>query len=230
MNLIIKLCSFTFKLYFHLRYRQKINGTIYRCNFSGVQGNNIQIGGYFAKNQVIIEGKANHININGRFDGGMIRVIGDNNRLTIEPGCKILEPTILFKGNNADIIIGKDTNFRTKCKLVTVGDRNYIHIGERCLFSDDVNLWNSDTHQITDFDGQVINPSKPINIEDHVWVGRGVSVLKGVRIGKGSVIGMSSVVSKSIPGNSIAAGTPARVIKENINWGLSPVEEVEITD
>ncbi|WP_394675136.1 DapH/DapD/GlmU-related protein [uncultured Chryseobacterium sp.] len=56
--------------------------------------------------------------------------------------------------------------------------------------------------------------SKPIVIEDNVWLGEFVSVLPGVTIGKGSIIGANSVVSKSIPANVIAVGSPAKVIKK----------------
>lgn len=55
--------------------------------------------------------------------------------------------------------------------------------------------------------------TKPVVIEDNVWVGEFVSILPGVTIGKGSIIGTLSVVSKSIPPYCIAVGSPAKVIK-----------------
>lgn len=64
--------------------------------------------------------------------------------------------------------------------------------------------------------------TRPIRIEDNVWIGEFVSVLQGVTIGKGSIIGSMSVVSKSIPAYSIAVGSPAKVIKrynfETLRW------------
>lgn len=51
-------------------------------------------------------------------------------------------------------------------------------------------------------------------IEDNVWLGEFVSVLPGVTIGKGAIIGSNSVVSKDIPANTIAVGSPAKVIKK----------------
>ncbi len=53
-----------------------------------------------------------------------------------------------------------------------------------------------------------------IVIDDDVWIGTGVRVMDGVRIGRGSVIGAGAVVTKSIPPNSVAVGTPARVIRQ----------------
>ena len=56
--------------------------------------------------------------------------------------------------------------------------------------------------------------SKPVVIEDNVWLGEFVSVLPGVTIGKGSIVGANSVVSKSLPPYVIAVGTPAKPIKK----------------
>lgn len=223
---IIKVFSFVFKLLFYLYHGQKLNGTVYHSSFKGIKGNKLCIKGVFTKNEIIIEGTGNQISIDGRFDGGLVRIIGNGNRLIVESGCTIIQPTILFRGNNADIIIGKHSSFRTKCKLVSTGDGNHIHIGEKCLFSDEVNIWNSDTHQITNSEGEIINPSRPIDIDDHVWIGYEAAVTKGVHIGKDSVIGMKALVSKDIPANAIAAGIPAKVIKENTNWNINFVKEV----
>jgi acetyltransferase-like isoleucine patch superfamily enzyme len=54
----------------------------------------------------------------------------------------------------------------------------------------------------------------PICIEDDVFIGMNCQILKGVTIGRGSVIGAGSVVAKDVPAGVIAAGNPARVIRE----------------
>jgi len=54
----------------------------------------------------------------------------------------------------------------------------------------------------------------PVKIEDDCWLGANVVVLKGVTLGKGVIIGANSVVTRSIPPFCIAAGIPAKVIKE----------------
>ncbi len=55
--------------------------------------------------------------------------------------------------------------------------------------------------------------SKPIVIEDKVWIGSNAVVLPGVRIGFGAVIGAGSVVSRDIPPMTVAVGTPCRVVR-----------------
>ena len=56
--------------------------------------------------------------------------------------------------------------------------------------------------------------SKPIVIEDNVWVGKNVTIMKGVTVGEGSIIALGSVVTKDVPPYSIAAGNPARIVKQ----------------
>lgn len=55
--------------------------------------------------------------------------------------------------------------------------------------------------------------SKPIVIEDEVWIGGGVIVTQGVTIGKGAVVAAGSVVTKDVESMSLVAGVPAQFIK-----------------
>lgn len=56
--------------------------------------------------------------------------------------------------------------------------------------------------------------TKPVIIEDNVWIGENVCVLPGVTIGAGTIIGANSVVNKDIPANCIAVGAPAKIVKK----------------
>lgn len=53
-----------------------------------------------------------------------------------------------------------------------------------------------------------------IHLKRNVWLGTGVTVLAGVTIGENSIIGSGSVVTKDIPANVIAAGNPAKVVRQ----------------
>lgn len=66
--------------------------------------------------------------------------------------------------------------------------------------------------------GNRINYAKDILIDDHVWLGNHVQILKGVKIGTNSVLSIGSIVTKDIPINSVAVGIPAKVVKCNVNW------------
>ena len=63
-----------------------------------------------------------------------------------------------------------------------------------------------------------INHAKDVVIGNHVWIGRNVTINKVVGIGSNSIIAGHSVVTKNIPSNCIAAGTPAKVVKYQIDW------------
>ena len=90
-----------------------------------------------------------------------------------------------------------------------------ITIGNDVAISENFSIWDSDAHAIK---GNEKNMIQPIVIGNKVWIGTNVTVLKGVTIGDGAIIAAGSVVTKSIPANCLAAGIPAKVLKENVFW------------
>ncbi len=148
-----------------------------------------------------------------------ISIHGKNNQLIIEKNVKLRNVTINIRGDNCKVIIGENTSFGG-ARIVNVGINNDIIIGKNCLFSDNIEIWASDTHSIFDENGFMINHEKPIIIEDNVWVGAYVRILKGVKIGKGSVIGINSLLTKDIEEKTLCAGNPIKILKRNISWNL----------
>ena len=63
------------------------------------------------------------------------------------------------------------------------------------------------------FEEEINKYDLPVIIEDDVWCGANVTILKGVTIGRGSVIAAGSVVTKSCPPYSVIGGVPAKIIK-----------------
>lgn len=92
---------------------------------------------------------------------------------------------------------------------------NRIKIGENVAISENVTIRDSDNHHL---DYPNYQMSKPIEIGNNVWIGMNVMILKGVNIGDGAVIAAGAVVTKDVPENCLAAGVPARVIKDNVKW------------
>ena len=66
-----------------------------------------------------------------------------------------------------------------------------------------------------------------MKIGRNCWIGANVTILPGVTIGDGCVIGAGSVVTRSIPGNSFAAGNPCRV-KRTLSEADSMANKPEI--
>lgn len=89
--------------------------------------------------------------------------------------------------------------------------RNGIEIGHNFRMGPNVGLISSN-HDISDYDRWEKMP--PIRIGNNVWIGMNCVVMPGVQIGDNVVIGSNSVVTKDIPSNSIAAGSPCKVLKE----------------
>jgi acetyltransferase-like isoleucine patch superfamily enzyme len=113
---------------------------------------------------------------------------------------------------NSQIIIGNSCGFSG----TVVGSAEYIHIGNNVLCGANTLITDTDWHPVDPVarlkkDGT--SESKPVYIEDNVWLGINCIVLKGVTIGTNSIIGANSVVTKNIPSNVIAAGNPCKVIK-----------------
>lgn len=55
----------------------------------------------------------------------------------------------------------------------------------------------------------------PIFIGKNVWIGDKVTILSGTTIGDGAIVAANSVVSKDIPAYAVAAGNPAKILKQN---------------
>ncbi len=94
---------------------------------------------------------------------------------------------------------------------VSISSHKLIKIGNRCQIGNYCMLMDNDYHQVGD--KTMLGQSSPIIIEDDVWLGARVIVLKGVTIGQGAAIGAGSVVTRDIPPRSVAVGVPARVVK-----------------
>lgn len=82
----------------------------------------------------------------------------------------------------------------------------------------------TDSHSILDNDGKRINPSKSIQLNNHIWVGTRAIILKGVNLASNIIVGAGSIVNKSIEEEGVAVGgNPAKVVKRGINWNTKRI-------
>ena len=109
--------------------------------------------------------------------------------------------------DEAKITIGNRCFFNHNCSITSAES---ITIGNNCMFANNLVIVD---HDHTVENGIVSGKLKtqPIIIEDHVWIGANVVILKGVHIGEGSIIAAGAVVTQDIPAHSVAMGVPARV-------------------
>lgn len=96
---------------------------------------------------------------------------------------------------------------------VRISAATRVELGDDCMLASGVYLTDADWHDVHDRT-RAPGRSAPIVLERNVWIGDGAIVCKGVRIGENTVVGAGSVVASDLPANSIAAGNPARVVRE----------------
>ncbi|MDW1847195.1 acyltransferase [Vibrio sp. Vb2110] len=123
-------------------------------------------------------------------------------------------PIKLYADREGAIIkIGENTRIHGTC----IHAYESITIGKNCLIAANCQIFDGSGHDLSFSDVKNrINTkgiSKPVLIEDNVWIGINSVILPGVTIGNGSVIAANSVVTKSIPPMVLAGGNPAKIIK-----------------
>ncbi len=122
--------------------------------------------------------------------------------------------TFVTVGEHAEIVFGTNSG-ATGLKIQA---RSKIVVGKNVLIGYGCTILDNDAHHSDPIKRQNnLIPSRPISIQDNVFIGLHCTILKGVIIGENSVIGANSVVFNSIPENSIAVGNPCKVImKRNL--------------
>jgi acetyltransferase-like isoleucine patch superfamily enzyme len=110
-------------------------------------------------------------------------------------------------------------NYCLICPGVRISSGSRITIGDNCMMASGVYITDSDWHGIYDRAG--FGRTLPVSISDNVWIGDRAMICKGVSIGENSIIGAGSVVLSPVPANVIAAGNPARVLRN-----LDPEKEM----
>lgn len=175
-------------------------------------------GSYFEYSKLFVKGKNNEILLNeAKIEKSRISIEGENNQLIFRKGVRLTNSKIFLRGQGCTIEIDEFSTI-AGIRIINVGVNNRVFIGKNCLFSDNIELWASDTHSIYDENNTFINPEKPIIIGNEVWIGSHVKILKGVTIKDGAIIGMNSMVTKDIMAHTLNVGNPARCIKNNVKW------------
>ena len=118
------------------------------------------------------------------------------------------------------LLIGKNFTCENNLFFFMKGAKQQILIGNDCMLSFNVYIWNTDSHCIYDqTTGKRLNYEKDVIIGNHVWIGRNASIHKGAIIPDGCIVGANSFVTKPFDEkNIILAGTPAKIVRQNVRW------------
>jgi acetyltransferase-like isoleucine patch superfamily enzyme len=136
----------------------------------------------------------------------------------------LLEPDVwLTGGDRGRIRIGSGSFLNIGVMVAAV---ELVEIGDHCMFANGCFI-SDGSHRFDDPDRPVpwqgFTSKGPTRIGDNVWCGAHVVITSGVTVGERSVIGANSVVVRDLPPFSIAAGAPAKVIKQ-VEYEGEPAE------
>ena len=144
----------------------------------------------------------------------------------------LLQNDFIFESTSGKISVGNGVFINSGTMVIS---RSAIEIGDSVTIAWGCVIYDHDSHsisyldRISDQNQQLLDfPSgnmianknwsnvatAPIRICDYAWLGFDVTVLKGVTIGEGAIVGARAVVTRDVPPWTIAAGNPARVVKE----------------
>jgi len=132
--------------------------------------------------------------------------------ITIGSGVFIGRNTILSCKNGA-IIIDDHANIGFNCEIFSAGR---VRVGKNVLLAAYTYLVGGD-HEYDRVDVPVLyqgRTARGIEVDDNAWLGAHVVVADGSRIGRDAIVGAGAVVTGDIPPYHVAAGVPARVIRD----------------
>ena len=122
-----------------------------------------------------------------------------------------IRPGITMQSKKHNFSIGDHSTMNMFCYIDAPSP---IQIGRYCNIGPSVYFING-THQVhSNF--KTLRPTiktRPIIVEDFVWIAANVTILNSVRIGQGSVVAAGALVTKDVPPNCLVGGVPAKIIK-----------------
>lgn len=158
--------------------------------------------------------------------------VNSKNPIKIGNNC-MLNCDFIFESEKGEIEIGDRTFINGGTSLIS---RSKIKIGNDVTIAWGCTLYDHNSHsldwqerqkdleqQLNDYNNGLnfiknknweTVKSRPITIEDKVWIGFDCTILNGVNIGEGAIVGAKSVVRENVEPYTIVAGNPAVVIKK----------------
>lgn len=186
------------------------NTVIIGKDFDGDKGLNILLS--FGGEIVLGDGfvSRGHVSIDASMGG---KIVGGK-------GLSLKTNTQIIANYYAEIAIGNYVRSGERLFL-TSGRNSKVVMGNDCMLSHDVSIHGANGHSILDLEKKMNHSAqteKPIKIGNHVWLGKGSTVLYGTEIGDGSIVGAQSMLKGDYPPNCVITGNIAKVVRKNCTW------------
>ena len=171
--------------------------------------------------------------VEGRFEYADGVVLAEGSNVIVPKGATLRLGQGCYVGRYAELgplgsmDVGDRTSIQDRSILVCdVSLRRYCMLSLNVLMTSGVHYFDRWPHLlIRDQDRRVSESaeqssahSRPIVVDDDCWLGMNAVVSPGVHVGRGCVIGANSVVTHDLPPYSVAAGTPARIIRQRLEF------------
>lgn len=209
---------------------------------------------YGEQNKIIIEenGIERELGAQEKIPGLNLIINGNNNYVKIKLPLEAINSAIEIGNDNVHVEIGPSRHFvdvfircsfsdGQKCVIgphTTISGANIIldecsscFIGEDCKLSNSIRIWGSDGHAIMDKDTKEFlnKPTHPVIIGNKCWIGEAVRIQKGAIIPDNTIVGAGSIVTKKFTEeNTIIAGSPAKIIKQNVIWSRHSIYSLTV--
>jgi len=147
-------------------------------------------------------------------DYAVLDAKGEANRGIVVGANVLIGRNTTLSCKDGDLSIGDNANIAANCLIQSGKD---VRIGNNVLMAAYVYIVGGGGHRSSRTDVPIIQQGqivRAVTIEDNVWVGADVTIMDEVTVGRDAIIGAGAVVTRDVPEFAIAAGVPARVVRD----------------
>ena len=162
-------------------------------------------------------------------ENAMPWIVSNDGYCKIGMGCKFKKTGLINVFEEAKLIIGDGSTFENHHHF-SIQAHTICEFGKDCMASNELIIRTNDGHTIFDnvlqdnVNSKIeISKNRKIVIKDHVWIGQQCAILYDTYIGKNCIVGLGAVVKGTFEDNSMIAGVPAKVIKNNVSWSRKKI-------
>lgn len=199
----------------HLPYNQAKHLPIYiGANVEVDVKGKVIVEGPVSREMIILGSVKGSRGVPGRKESYLL--VDEQATLRFHGKCRIVEGFTLRLDGKAEVSLGNlfRANKNWECYM-----RSKLTIGDGVRMGWNVHIRDCDGGRILNEKGEVTNSPRPITIGSHCWIASYATIMKGVTLPDDTVVSFRSLVTKPFTlTNTIIAGIPAKVVKENSYW------------